>query len=108
MIHTVEVDAAAIKDRGSFYTKFSEAFGFPDVWGRNGDAWIDCMSRLDEDFSKVRVAKGDLVLLHVVNGGALKTSAPEILSDLFEMVAFVNYRRIEIGQHPILILSCYA
>lgn len=35
---TVKVDAAAIVDCPSFHSVFSEAFGFPDIYGRNMDA----------------------------------------------------------------------
>ena len=109
MILAVEVDAGKIEDWSSFHSVFAEAFGFPDFYGRNLDAWIDCMSRLDDDdFNRVHVAEGDLIFLDLQNANALKTAAPEILYALLEMAAFVNHRRVEIGLPAILILSCYA
>lgn len=108
MIRTVEIDASRIKDWASFHSTFATAFGFPDFYGRNNNAWIDCMTRLDEDFNRVSVAVGDLILIDLSNANALKTAAPEILSALLEMTAFVNHRRIGTGEPPILILSCYA
>jgi hypothetical protein len=66
------------------------------------------MTRLDEKFSAVQVDTGTCVVLHLVNGQALKQTAPDVLAGLFEMAAFVNFRRIEVGEEPILILSCDA
>jgi RNAse (barnase) inhibitor barstar len=107
VIRTIELDATKITDRETFHTVFAKTFGFVESYGCNGDAWIDCMSRLDEDFSEVTVAQGDLVLLHLANSASLKAVAPQILSELFETAAFVNWRRTEIGLPPKLILSCY-
>jgi RNAse (barnase) inhibitor barstar len=108
MIRSVEVDAARIQDWDTLHAVFADAFGFPDFYGRNLDAWIDCMTHLDEDFNDVRVAEGDLVLLHLANADSLKAAGPEILAAIFEMAAFVNYRRGEAGLSPILVLSCHA
>jgi RNAse (barnase) inhibitor barstar len=44
----VRIDTTKIRDWASFHEVFSEAFGFPDFYGRNMDAWIDCMTSLDD------------------------------------------------------------
>lgn len=107
MKRSVQIDCSRILDWPSFHDVFSEAFGFPDFYGRNGNAWIDCMTRLDEEFSKVEVPRGEMVVLQLDNAETLKKAAPDILSDLLEMSAFVNWRRIEIKEHPILLVSGY-
>ena len=43
----VIIDTARINDWDSFHTIFAEAFGFPGFYGRNMDAWIDCLTSLD-------------------------------------------------------------
>jgi hypothetical protein len=105
---SVTIDCARITDWSSCHDVFASGFGFPEFFGRNRDAWIDCMTRLDEKFSAVQVDTGTCVVLHLVNGQALKQTAPDVLAGLFEMAAFVNFRRIEVGEEPILILSCDA
>lgn len=108
MIRTVQIDGTRITDWPEFHDAFAQAFGFPEFYGRNLDAWVDCMTRLDEDFNGVRLAQGELLMLQITDAAAMKDNAPQILSALFEMASFVNYRRVEIGQAPILIVSCYA
>ena len=105
MRQTVIVDCSHITDWVSFHDVFDAAFGFPDFYGRNRDAWIDCMTRLDEDFSKVRVAPGEVLTLRLENTNALEKSAPDILANLLEMAGFVNDRRTGIGQPPVLQIS---
>ncbi|WP_226782999.1 barstar family protein [Oceaniglobus trochenteri] len=101
----VAIDCTGITDWPSFHAVFADAFGFPDWYGHNRDAWIDCMTWLDDDGT---VAAGGPVTLHLTNTDDLKRRAPDILTDTLEMAAFVNGRRIEKGLTPILILSCDA
>jgi RNAse (barnase) inhibitor barstar len=103
---TVTVDCAKIIDWSTFHEVFAAAFGFPAFYGKNADAWIDCMSRLDDDFSEVQVEKGEMVTLVLANADQLKQVAPDILTAVLEMAGFVNFRRIETGDNPILIVSC--
>jgi RNAse (barnase) inhibitor barstar len=41
---TVANSASAIDGPASFHEAFASALGFPSWYGRNMDAWIDCMS----------------------------------------------------------------
>lgn len=87
---------------------FAETFGFPDFYGHNWDAWIDCMSHLDEPdtgLSTIHVEKGSIVVIQLDQAEALKHSQPDLLIALCESAAFVNWRRIEAGLGPILCLS---
>lgn len=43
----VDIPAHEITDWDSFHDVFKRVFGFPDFYGRNMDAWIDCMTDLD-------------------------------------------------------------
>ncbi|MGB1234239.1 MAG: barstar family protein, partial [Planktomarina sp.] len=91
MTKIVEVDCAKITNLPSFHDTFAKAFGFPDFYGRNLDAWIDCMTCLDETMSDVEVDVGDTVTLQLSNAASLKSNAPDILTAVFEMAAFVNF-----------------
>ena len=106
MHKTVVVDCARIINENSFHQEFSKAFGFPKFYGRNMNAWIDCMSSLDSNFSEVSVEVGEIVTLQLDNAEVLKKRAPRLLKDILEMSAFVNWRRIEEDELPILIISC--
>ena len=104
----VAIDAQRIVDSASFHTTFWEALGFPESYGRNMDAWVDCMSSLDvpEDrMSKVHVAPGHFVVLQIENARDFAARCPTLYADLVECSAFVNWRLIERGHEPLLALS---
>lgn len=101
------IDAAGIADWRSFHSLFARAFGFPDFYGRNMDAWVDCMTSLDQDdgMTTVQVAAGDVVVLELDHVDAFAERCPEIYLALIECVAFVNFRRLEVGEPAVLVLS---
>jgi len=47
MPKNIQIDGSKITDWDSFHDHFSEALGFPGFYGRNMDAWNDCMTSLD-------------------------------------------------------------
>lgn len=109
MFRKVAIDCLAIRDWETFHDAFEEAFGFPGWYGRNLDAWIDCMTKLDEDdMSNFKALPGEIVLVELSNASQLKRIAPDILTATLEMTAFCNWRRAERGDPPILLVSCYA
>jgi len=58
----VRVDCDRITDWESFHSVFADVFGFPNFYGRNMNAWIDCMSYLDEP--KAGIARAAARLAH--------------------------------------------
>jgi len=106
-IHTIRVDGARLGGWDDFHSEFARAFGFPDFYGRNMDAWVDCMTRLDEPFSVFQIDQGDLVMLEVEHSDEFQREHPALSAALYECAAFVNGRRVEIGEPPILLLSSY-
>jgi hypothetical protein len=101
------INADEIVDEDSLHDVFAKAFGFPAFYGRNWNAWIDCMSCLDEPesaMSKITVSKGELFTLHVVNTESFHKRLPSIFSAFIECAAFVNYRRTERGEPAVLAL----
>ena len=76
--NVVKIDARAIHDWKSFHKVFAAALGFPPTYGENMDAWVDCMTSLDNPsagMSKVhalpRAAWSTLLLEHVEEFGQL-------------------------------------
>lgn len=109
MIRTVTINCLAIRDWETFHDAFEQAFGFPGWYGRNLNAWIDCMSSLDEDdMSDFKVIPGEIVSLELSHASELKRIAPEILTTTLEMAAFCNWCRTEKGYPPLLLVSCNA
>src|ERR1700733_14148302 len=91
----VTIPADRITDWESFHSVFKQALGFPDFYGRNMDAWNDCMTYLDDPpsgMTNVFVAKGDLLTLRIDNAADFQKRSPEQYSALIECSAFVNYR----------------
>jgi RNAse (barnase) inhibitor barstar len=104
----VAIDASEILDWPSFHSAFSKAFGFPTFYGHNMDAWIDCMTDLDDPssgMSSVHAPPNGIVVVKVLNAKAFATRCPEQAAALNDCVAFVNWRRCEQGGAPVLALS---
>lgn len=104
----VKIDTKRISDEESLHTVFSEAFGFPDFYGKNMSAFVDCLTNLDEQMSKVQVKPGEVVTLQLDHVKDFRQRAPDIYNLIVEACAFVNWRRVDIGHLPIICLSFYA
>lgn len=108
-MHTVvQVDTTRIEGWDSFHDVFSELLGFPRFYGRNMDAWIDCMTSIDEPadgLTQVHAPKGGVIVLSLSDATGLAARCPEIYDAIIECAAFVNYRRMEVGESPVLALS---
>jgi hypothetical protein len=108
MTRNVQIDGDKINDWASFHAQFAEVLGFPAFYGRNMNAWNDCMTSLDvpnDGLSSVHVAPGDVVVLCIAGTNELKKRCPEVYDALIECSAFVNWRRIEKGEPAVLALS---
>lgn len=102
----VFLDGRSIGSWRAFHAECQSAFGFPDFYGRNMDAWIDCLCSLrDADGMSKFVLKPDETLeIDVMYCDALRKKAPEIVEALAECVAEVNQRYAENGEKPALSL----
>lgn len=75
------------------------------------DAWIDCMSRLDDPsdgLSEVTVQPGEVLVLAFENADDFKVRCPDLWRNLLECAAFVNWRRLEHGHPAVLAISANA
>jgi hypothetical protein len=94
----VNLNTHQVIDWESFHSVFAEAFGFPNWYGGNMNAWIDCMSSLDypeDELSEVKCQVGDVVVLQLEHADTFAATAPEVFQELLDCTAFVNWRRIE-------------
>ena len=108
-VRIVKLDGRKIAK--SFHDYFSEEFGFPDFYGKNMDAWIDCMTYLDEPeggmSTKIFVQAGESIIFHIDYVKFLKETNANAYNDLIECTAFVNYRRIDLEDSPLIYLSFF-
>ncbi len=106
----VEMDGKRLVDDDRFHDEFARVFGFPDYYGRNMNAWIDCMSSLDDvdqPMTKFNVEKGRVVTIKISNYEYFKKCAPRQWIDLLECSAFVNFRCTNPGINPLIALAFY-
>jgi RNAse (barnase) inhibitor barstar len=90
------IDASKILDWASFHDVFAKQFEFPAYYGRNMDAWNDCMSDL-----------GECVAIQINNVSMLKEKNREIYDSIIECSAFVNWRFTNSGGDPVVALAFY-
>ena len=102
----VRLPTAAITDWVSFHQICKETFGFPTFYGRNMNAWIDCLTYLDEGdgMSRFHLQSGERLDVEVLETRDFITRVPEIVAGLIEGVAAVNQRHIEDGKAPMIAL----
>jgi len=104
----VRIPTPQITDWNSFHRVFAEVMGFPEFYGHNMSAWIDCMTSLDlpeDKMSKIHCTPPDVVVLHLENAKAFREHHRELYDAIVEGSAFVNHRRIEAGESAVLALA---
>jgi RNAse (barnase) inhibitor barstar len=104
----VPIDASRIVDAESFHSAFAAAFGFPGFYGKNMDAWIDCMTSLDQPadgMTTIHVDPGHVVVIQLDHAREFAERCPDLYAKLIECSAFVNWRLLNKGHEPLLALS---
>ena len=102
------VDCGEITDEASFHDVFARTLGFPKFYGRNMNAWIDCLTSIDapaDGMTTVHAPDGGALVLDLKERRNFAARCPAVYAALIECSAFVNWRRIEAGQTPVLVLS---
>jgi hypothetical protein len=104
---TVRLDTASITDWDSFHTTFAGLMGFPDYYGRNMNAWIDCMTYLDEGdlgMTHFSLSPGQIFGIEIPETEAFMQRVPELAEALISRTAFVNLRYMERVGKPVIAL----
>ncbi len=101
---SVRLDGARITDWPSFHVACQIAFGFPDYYGRNMDAWVDCLSYLrdDEGMTRFQLKANETLQIEVLHADQLKVQAPEILEEVAFCIGGINERYEDYGERPAL------
>jgi len=103
----ITIPSHRITDWESFHTVFVEVFGFPAFYGRNMDAWLDCMTNIDAPstgLTTISINQGALLALRIDGASDFERRCPEQFRALLECAAFVNSRRAPKGLEPVLAL----
>ena len=109
-VEKVTGDCQFIADWSSFHEAFARVFGFPAFYGKNMSAWIDCMTSIDspdDGMSDLPCVRGGVLTLELRNVVAFKKRCREQYEALIDGAAFVNWRRVEMGDPAVLALSFY-
>jgi RNAse (barnase) inhibitor barstar len=94
----IGLDFSSIVDWQTFHAQFKQKMGFPDFYGNNMNAWIDCMSDIDapaDGMSKVTVSKNQALDIIVNDIEKAVKTCPEVLQGFTKCTAFVNQRFID-------------
>lgn len=91
---TVRLDSKKIVDWSTFHSECKEAFGFPDFYGANMDAWIDCLTYLDEGdgMSKFHLIGNAPLHIEILDSADFRSRLPEIFDALRKCKTAVNER----------------
>jgi RNAse (barnase) inhibitor barstar len=91
-----------IRNEKTFHAVCQRLFGFPDFYGHTMDAWVDCLSCLDDpsaEMSSLTLAPGEFLLIVVPNSAQLKK---EIFESLVQGTIAVNTRLASRGKPPVI------
>jgi len=103
----VEIPVQEIVDWDSFHAVFQATLGFPEYYGRNLNAWIDCMVSIDQPaagMTSITVEPGALLVLSMGGSEDFRRRCPEQYEALVGCVADVNQDRVSGGLPPVLAL----
>ncbi|WP_371169253.1 barstar family protein [Aliiroseovarius sp. 2305UL8-7] len=104
----LRIDVGNVSSWKDFHDLFVRELGFPEFYGQNMNAWIDCMTSLDapgDGLTTTHIEPGKVMTLYVQNAAKLKSAQPQIWEALNECSAFVNLRRIDVDMPPVLSLA---
>lgn len=101
---TALLNGKEITDEASFHAQCVLAFGFPEFYGNNIDAWVDCLSYLrdDENMTKFRLKPNEVLDIVVQDAQAMKEQVPDLLEEITFCVAGINERYEDYGEKPAL------
>ena len=99
---TITLNLEAVVDWESFHDVCSRTLGFPEFYGRNMNAWIDCLSYLEEGegMCRYKLNPGERLDIVMPNFEKFSREFQEICAALLECTAFVNQRYVASGDIP--------
>ena len=106
----VRIPCDQIVDWDTFHGVFAHVLGFPSFYGMNMNAWVDCLTYLDEPgdgMSNIVLNDREILTLQLDDAESFRSRCPEQFDALVGSSAFINWRRIEAGLRPTIALSFF-
>lgn len=94
---TVNFPTQRVLDWSTFHEVSREVFGFPGFYGMNMDAWIDCLTYLDDGMSRFELSEDEDLEIKLRDAQGFQLRLPEIFEVFLHSVDFINRRNIETG-----------
>ncbi|KNZ83789.1 hypothetical protein AFL46_15580 [Providencia stuartii] len=98
------MNLSLIKTLDDLYDNLSELFGFPDFFGRNCDALIDCWFYLrnpEAGMTNINISADEYLLLEIKN---ILSADKIIVETLFTSLKFLSLKCKEINEEPPIVL----
>jgi Barstar (barnase inhibitor) len=78
-VPVISIPSARITDWETFHDVFAELLGFPDFYGRNMNAWNDCLMYADKDdgMRSLVVPQGDVLTFAIEDVSDFAARCPE-------------------------------
>lgn len=101
---STQIDGAKICDWNSFHDECQQAFGFPEFYGRNLDAWVDCLSYLrDADgMTRFQLGENEKLSIIILNAETMRSQAADIFDEVTYCIGGINERYEDYGEKPAL------
>lgn len=88
----IQLGTKNIHDAQSFHEICKTAFGFPEIYGKNFDAMLDCfISALDEErMTNISLSDGRGIEIEILDFKDFAERLPEVCSQFLKLIAEVN------------------
>ena len=96
----VELDFSEIQDLEGMHLLLKKKFGFPDFYGKNVNALIDCLSSLrypEDGMTNIILRENEILTLMIKS---LDFKNPIIVNHLFISICSVNQKYESFGKIP--------
>jgi hypothetical protein len=107
-VAVIEVQIEQITDWATFHEVFAQALHFPDYYGKNGDAFIDCLRDIAhyDTNPDLRLAEGETLTMYLGDHiQEFRRRCSEQLEALQDWVAFVNTDDVDEGVPPRILIA---
>lgn len=102
----MRLDFALIYDRQSFHRHSKLVFGFPDFYGENMHAWIDCLRSArhpDDRLSRLNIASGKVLGLHLSGFSEFSKANSKLAFSILYCIGFINRYCLKVDGEALII-----
>ncbi|HCT5824016.1 TPA: barstar family protein [Citrobacter sedlakii] len=101
---TLSIDFKGISSESELHDKFKQLFGFPDFYGKNFHAFVDCLTSLripEEGMTSINIKQDEYILLEV---GNINQLSDDLKHNFLLSIQDVNSRSILFGEKASILL----